>query len=193
MRRVHGQCPTCDTTSSVVHSRYERRPADLPSIGQPRTLRLRVRRFYCCEIACRRRTLAESLPKLMPPRARLARRLTVTGFRSEVAAYWPLRSSYNLSVLRTRGRHVGPPIAEGCVREPHLPRSVGLRRRRTFDCGYMAVAGSDFDFCGTGRGSRSMCCKRCLVVRSAALIIIEQPHIFCHPYAEPQTATATCH
>ena len=45
-RRVHGRCPTCDTTSSAVHSRYGLRPADLPSIGQPMTLRLRVRRFY---------------------------------------------------------------------------------------------------------------------------------------------------
>ena len=41
-RRVHGRCPTCDTTSSAVHSRYGLRPADLPSIGQPMTLRLRV-------------------------------------------------------------------------------------------------------------------------------------------------------
>ncbi|MGE8131421.1 transposase family protein [Methylobacterium sp. NPDC080182] len=46
-RRVHGRCPTCGTTSSAVHSRYERRPADLPSVGQPMTLRLRIRRFYC--------------------------------------------------------------------------------------------------------------------------------------------------
>ncbi|WP_456685701.1 ISL3 family transposase [Bradyrhizobium sp. P5_C11_2] len=37
-RRVHGRCPTCGTTSSAVHSRHERRSADLPSIGQTRRL-----------------------------------------------------------------------------------------------------------------------------------------------------------
>ncbi|MGN8096554.1 hypothetical protein [Methylobacterium sp. 22177] len=34
-RRVHGRCPTYGTTSSAIHRRYERRPADLPNIGQP--------------------------------------------------------------------------------------------------------------------------------------------------------------
>jgi len=74
-RRVHGRCSTCGTTSSAVHSRYERCPADLPSVGQPMTLRLRIRRFYCHYRACRRRTFAESLPQLMPPRACRTRRL----------------------------------------------------------------------------------------------------------------------
>jgi transposase len=75
VRRVRGRCPTCGTSSSAVHSRYDRRPADLPSVGQPVTLRLRVRRFYCQHPACRRRTFAEPLPRLMPPRARRTRRL----------------------------------------------------------------------------------------------------------------------
>lgn len=61
-QRVRGRCPTCGTTSSAIHSRYERRPADLPSVGQPMTLHLRVRRFYCHHSACRRRTFAEPFP-----------------------------------------------------------------------------------------------------------------------------------
>lgn len=85
-RRVHGRCPTCGTTSSAVHSRYERRPADLPSVGQPMTLRLRIRRFYCHDRACRRRTFAESLPQLMPPRARRTRRLAQAQTRIGLAA-----------------------------------------------------------------------------------------------------------
>ncbi|ACL57938.1 transposase IS204/IS1001/IS1096/IS1165 family protein [Methylobacterium nodulans ORS 2060] len=44
-------------------------------MGQPVTLRLRIRRFYCHHPACRRRTFAEPLPRLIPPRARRTRRL----------------------------------------------------------------------------------------------------------------------
>jgi transposase len=58
-----------------VHSRYERHPTDLPSFGQAVRLRLQVRRFYCHHPACRRRTFAEPLQTLLPPRARRTRRL----------------------------------------------------------------------------------------------------------------------
>lgn len=85
-RRVHGRCPTCGTTSSAVHSRYERRSADLPSVGQRMTLHLRVRRFYCHHSACRRHTFAESFPQLMPPRARRTRRLAQAQTRIGLAA-----------------------------------------------------------------------------------------------------------
>ncbi|WP_281407094.1 ISL3 family transposase [Methylobacterium sp. WL64] len=74
-RRVRGRCPTCGTTSTAVHSVYERHPADLPSVGQPMTLRLRVRRFYCHHRTCSRRTFAEPFPRLMPSQARRTRRL----------------------------------------------------------------------------------------------------------------------
>ena len=32
-RRDHGRCPDCGRVSDAVHSRYHRRPADLPSLG----------------------------------------------------------------------------------------------------------------------------------------------------------------
>ena len=74
-RRRHGRCPSCGALSSSVHSRYERRPADLPSFGWPVRLIIRVRRFYCRHPGCRRRTFAERLPRLLAPRARRTRRL----------------------------------------------------------------------------------------------------------------------
>jgi transposase len=74
-RRDHGRCPGCGTISSAVHSRYEHHPTDLPSFGQAVRLRLQVRRFYCHHLACRRRTFAEPLQTLLPPRARRTRRL----------------------------------------------------------------------------------------------------------------------
>jgi transposase len=86
VRRAQARCPACGTPSSAVHSRYDRRPADLPSLGQPVTLRLRIRRFYCRHPTCHRRTFAEPLPRLMPPRARRTRRLAQAQTRIGLAA-----------------------------------------------------------------------------------------------------------
>jgi Transposase len=61
--------------SLSVHSRYRRHPTDLPSFGEEVRLDLLVRRFYCRNPACPRRTFAEPLPNLLAPRARRTRRL----------------------------------------------------------------------------------------------------------------------
>jgi hypothetical protein len=50
-----------------VHSRYHRRPADLPSLGRAVSVRPTVHRFYCRNGACARRTFAERLPDLVAP------------------------------------------------------------------------------------------------------------------------------
>ena len=44
-RRDHARCPDCQTVSTSVHSRYRRRPADLPVSGRAVCLSLKVRRF----------------------------------------------------------------------------------------------------------------------------------------------------
>ena len=59
-----------------MHSRYRRRPADLPSLGSRVRVDLVVRRFYCGNTACARRTFSERLPELVMPRARRTCRLT---------------------------------------------------------------------------------------------------------------------
>jgi transposase len=68
-------CPDCGRTSRAVHSRYDRHPADLPSLGRTVSIHLRVRRFYCRNTACPRQTFAERLPNLVAPFARRTRRL----------------------------------------------------------------------------------------------------------------------
>ena len=68
-------CPDCHAPSSRVHSRYERRLADLPWQGRPVTVRIRARRFLCAEPACPRRTFAERLPGIARPSARRCERL----------------------------------------------------------------------------------------------------------------------
>jgi transposase len=68
-------CPDCHAPSSRVHSRYERRLADLPWQGRPVAIRIRVRRFLCVKPACPRRTFAERLSGIARPSARRCERL----------------------------------------------------------------------------------------------------------------------
>src|ERR1700710_2617106 len=69
------RCPDCGRVSRAVHSRYDRHPADLPSLGRTVSVRLCLRRFYCRNTACTRQTFAERLPDLIMPFARRTRRL----------------------------------------------------------------------------------------------------------------------
>ena len=69
------QCPTCAKRSARVHSRYMRTLADLPWQGVPVSVHLRVRRFFCDEVACQRSIFAERLPGVAAPYARRTERL----------------------------------------------------------------------------------------------------------------------
>ncbi|WP_431970216.1 transposase family protein [Nocardia sp. bgisy134] len=66
-------CPGCEVSARRVHSRYERRLSDTEITGREVVIRLRVRRLFCDNNACSRRTFAEALPALA---ARHARRTT---------------------------------------------------------------------------------------------------------------------
>jgi transposase len=70
-----GCCPKCGHASRSVHSRYHRHPSDLPLSTSQTKLRIEVRRFYCRNPTCRRRTFAETPTDLLAPRARRTRRL----------------------------------------------------------------------------------------------------------------------
>ena len=83
--RPGGRCPDCGHASRSVHSSYHRHPADLPSLGRAVRIELSVRRFYCRNPACARRTFAEPLPELVMPHARRTRRLAEAQARVGVA------------------------------------------------------------------------------------------------------------
>ncbi len=68
-------CPDCGVGSTRVHSRYTRRPADLPGHGRTTRLLITVRRFFCPTTDCPRRTFAARLPDLVAPYARATVRL----------------------------------------------------------------------------------------------------------------------
>lgn len=65
-------CPGCECESVRFHRRYERCLADLPVAGQEVLLQERVRRFFCNNLACGRRTFAEQVPGLTSRHGRRA-------------------------------------------------------------------------------------------------------------------------
>jgi transposase len=136
--RPGGRYPDCGRASRAVHSRYRRRPADLPSLGRAVGVELRVRRFYCRNAACARRTFAERLPELLGPRARRTRRLAEAQGRVGVAlggeagarllGHLAMPASADTVLRLVRG--LPPP-------EPEPPRVVGVddwavRKGRTY-------------------------------------------------------------
>ncbi|GLX49707.1 hypothetical protein Shyhy01_26570 [Streptomyces hygroscopicus subsp. hygroscopicus] len=64
-------CPDCGSESTRVHSSYLWFPADVPSGGRLVVLQLRVRRFFCPESSCARRTFVEQMPGLTRRHSRL--------------------------------------------------------------------------------------------------------------------------
>ena len=78
-----GACPKCWGRSRRVHSRYPRTLADAPIAGQQVELVLEVRRFFCNNPDCEKKTFAEQVPELTVPHARrtglLARMLEAVG------------------------------------------------------------------------------------------------------------------
>ena len=71
-------CPCCGQGSKRVHSRYRRKPSDLPVSGRPVRLILEIRRFFCDNAWCLRKTFAEQTPSLVRPHAQRTVRLQVT-------------------------------------------------------------------------------------------------------------------
>src|SRR3954463_4139403 len=136
--RPGGRCPDCGQASRAVHSRYRRRPADLPALGRAVRVDLRLRRFYCRNAACTRRTFAERLPELIRPHARRTGRLAQAQARVGVA----LGGEGSARLLQ----HLAMPASADTVLrlirnlplpEPEPPRVVGvddwaLRKGRTY-------------------------------------------------------------
>src|ERR1700755_1880229 len=62
-------CPLCGSAATRIHSRYQRRLADLPSTGQPVRFLLSVRKFFCDEPTCPRKIFTERLAPFVAPTA----------------------------------------------------------------------------------------------------------------------------
>jgi transposase len=69
-------CTYCGFSATRVHSRYLRRPFDLPSAAHPVRFNLEVRRFFCDNPDCEKRTFTEQVPALLGFRGRRTLRQT---------------------------------------------------------------------------------------------------------------------
>jgi transposase len=67
-------CPDCAQESAKVHSRYPRTLADVSLMDYAVRLRVQVRRFFCSNPACARKTFAEPLADLAVAHARRTNR-----------------------------------------------------------------------------------------------------------------------
>ena len=73
--QTRAPCPLCATPARRIHSDYGRTLADLPWAQYRVYLQLRVRKWFCCNRACRRRIFTERLPTVAAPWARRTLRL----------------------------------------------------------------------------------------------------------------------
>jgi transposase len=116
-RHASERCPDCRRPSRTVHSYYQRRPAELPILGREVRLDLRVRRFVCRNAVCPRRTFAERLPALLPPRARRTRRLADAQCKVGIA----LGGEAGARLLSVLGMPTSPDTLIRLVRRTPLP------------------------------------------------------------------------
>jgi transposase len=63
-------CPDCEVVSGRVHSRYDRHLSDTAAAGREVLIRLTVRRLFCDNPECARKTFAEQVPELAARHAR---------------------------------------------------------------------------------------------------------------------------
>jgi len=68
-------CPNCKVISTEVHSTYLRYPVDLAWAEWQVEWHLQVKRFFCRNDRCSKRTFAERFPGILPPYARQTKRL----------------------------------------------------------------------------------------------------------------------
>ena len=69
-------CPKCQAESCEVHSSYIRYPIDLAWADRAVILRMKVKRFFCRNRDCSKRTFAEQFPGVVLPYARKTNRVT---------------------------------------------------------------------------------------------------------------------
>jgi transposase len=120
-------CPGCDAPSSRVHSRYERRLADLPWQGRPVAIRIRARRFLCIEPACPRRTFAERLPGVARPSARRCERLADVQRQAALARGGEAGARLSARLALPTSPDTLPRLATSTARpEPPAPRALGV-------------------------------------------------------------------
>ncbi len=88
-------CPGCGGGSERIHSRYQRRLADLPLAGRSVGLVVVARRFRCDTVTCGRRIFTERFDSgALAPWARRTTRLDFVVHHLGLASGWPARGEF---------------------------------------------------------------------------------------------------
>ncbi|MFC0433298.1 transposase family protein [Kutzneria buriramensis] len=122
-------CPGCGMASGRVHSRYDRHLSDTATAGQEVLIRLQVRRLFCDNPHCVKKTFAEQVPALTSRHARRNRDLTTGAGRGRVSPWWPCRCPTDTAPGRI-GQPDEAATDPAWPSRPATPHSEGARRGR---------------------------------------------------------------
>jgi transposase len=120
-------CPLCGRRSRRVHSRYQRKVADLPLATRPVVFYLRAHKFFCGTPTCPRRIFTERLPDFVAPHGRRSH-----GLRHALQEIGRANGGEaGARLARRLGMPTSPDTLLGLIRavplaNPGLPRVVGV-------------------------------------------------------------------
>jgi transposase len=117
------ECTYCGLHSTKVHSRYLRQPFDLPLVGHPVHFNLEVRRFFCENLKCEKRTFTEQMPALVGFRQRRTPRQR-TLLQNQAFALGGEPGARNLARM---GVKISPDTLLRLVKSTPLPQRVTPR------------------------------------------------------------------
>jgi GNAT superfamily N-acetyltransferase len=112
-------CPACGRSSARVHSRYQRRVAAAAIGGRRVMIWLRVRRLFCDEPACGKRTFAKQVPGLT---VRYRRK---TPLLAEVLRNIAVALAGRAGCRLARALQAMATLAASTINRSDLPKSVG--------------------------------------------------------------------
>jgi transposase len=133
-RGQQAACPACGAVSGRVHSRYWRWLSDTAVAGQETMIVLRVRRFFCDNPGCGKKTFAEQVPGLTSRHGRRSTGLTeallavalALGGRAGARLAGRLAAGVSRTTLLRMIRALPDPAA-------YAPRVLGVDLSRSWD------------------------------------------------------------
>ena len=121
-------CPCCGWGARRVHSRYQRRLADLPAHGRRVEMVVTIRRFCCVNAACKRRIFAERLdPGAAAVRSRRTERLDSSVHHLEIALGGrPAQAVARRLLLPVSKDTLLRTVRRRALAVPTAPRAIGI-------------------------------------------------------------------
>ena len=100
---IGATCPVCGSTTTRLHSHYDRTLRDLPWGTIPVRVVLGVRRFRCARRNCPRRIFTERLPAVVTPHARSTTRYRTAFVNLRLHVHQPFTAKVHHVLTRRSG------------------------------------------------------------------------------------------